>query len=55
MAATLHTLSSPVYQSLFHPTEEHHMLREMVADFARKCVADNLSSLEGYVDAAPVV
>jgi hypothetical protein len=26
-----------------------------VADFARKCVADNLSSLEGYVDAAPVV
>ena len=36
MAATLHTLSSPVDQSLFHPTEEHHMLREMVADFARK-------------------
>jgi hypothetical protein len=26
-----------------------------VADFARKCVADNLRSLEGYVDATPVV
>lgn len=35
MAATLHALSSPVDRSLFHPTEEHEMLRGMVADFAR--------------------